>query len=155
MRAPGTSLQRTRVYLTLTAQVATSAAPAINGTYVHRTQYRLGQNVMSTRILLFMVAAFFASPGTQGIVLHCPGSVAAVASLGRTEAEGGDVPEGAEWWEDREVRRRGVFEVPGGFTLGWRDVQTQSSSSSSDGSEGGVARNRHTEGLVRARRGLT
>lgn len=152
-----------RVYRTLAAQVAStylrsppvdvSTAPAINGTYLHRTQYRLGQDAASTRILqgllgvilLSMIAAFIANPGTQGVVAHCPGSIAAVASLiagsqslGRTEAEGGIVPEGSEWWDDREVRRRGVFEVPGGFTLGWWDVQTQSPSGSSDGGEGGV-----------------
>ena len=98
-----------------------------SGTLLNPNPVRLRQNAISTRILEGVLAMIFLCTALAFILLDTrrvlpknPCSIAAVASLlaGSEMLGKGIIPDGAEWCDDEELRRRGVFEGYL-FSMGW------------------------------------
>ena len=110
-------------------------ASTLNATYTYLYRSRLIQNGLSTRILQGLLAAIFIcaliaysslwvlTRGTRRVLPKNPRSVASVASLliGSAMLNGGMIPEGAEWLNDRQLAECGVFDGYV-FGLGWWDT---------------------------------
>lgn len=110
-------------------------ASTLNATYTYLYRSRLIQNGLSTRILQGLLAAVFIcvliahsslwvlTRGTRRVLPKNPRSVASVASLliGSEMLNGGMIPEGAEWLNDRQLAERRVFDG-WVFGLGWWDT---------------------------------
>ena len=110
-------------------------ARTLNTTYTYLYRSRLIQNGLWTRILQGLLAAIFIcaliaysslwvlTRGTRRVLPKNPRSVASVASLliGSAMLNGGMIPEGAEWLNDRQLAERGVFD---GYVFGldWWDT---------------------------------
>lgn len=92
---------------------------------LYRDRLYLVQSAISTRILEGVLAAMVVC-GALAITLmdkrqvlpKNPGSIAAVASL----LAGADmlktIPQGSEWWDDKELKKQGVF-AGRTFSMGW------------------------------------
>jgi hypothetical protein len=106
---------------------STPAAPMLNGILKNPNRVRLVQSTISTRILEVVLAvmlvcaivAFFAIE-TRRTLPKNPCSIGAVISLlaGSEILSEKVIPRGSEWYDDKELERRGVFDGLL-FSLGW------------------------------------
>lgn len=112
----------------LTANKQLRTTTPSNATRVNPDRYRLHQSLLSTRILDALLAVIFVCVGASWwlmpmrrkdeILPKNPCSIAAAASLIAGSKMLAEVPPGAEWWSDRELEKRGVWEGRG-FRMGW------------------------------------
>jgi hypothetical protein len=109
---------------------AASQTPTLVGTISGPTRFRLRQDGLITRALealiacmVLMTAASYLFLDPRKVLPNNPCSIAVMASLiAESELVKREmVPIGSEWWDDKELRRRGVFEGYM-FRLGMWDV---------------------------------
>ncbi|KAF2221466.1 hypothetical protein BDZ85DRAFT_17567 [Elsinoe ampelina] len=101
------------------------ATTRLQASILDQTEYRVVQSLISTRILQALLGtmslcALIAWAGTRSkkVLTKNPQSIAAVASLLVDADMLRDIPPGAEFMDDKELKRNGVFE--GGFySIGW------------------------------------
>ncbi|KAK2757300.1 hypothetical protein FQN54_004814 [Arachnomyces sp. PD_36] len=106
----------------------------LSGTITDPTRFRLKQSLISTRVLEALLATMFICvcitfaimKDTREVLPQNPCTIAGAASLlagsdvADSEDGGGIIPAGAEWWGDKELVRKGVFDGLV-FSLGWWD----------------------------------
>lgn len=106
----------------------TREAPIIEASFYDRRDY-LVQSAMSTRILEGVLGGMVVCAiltmclmRTRRVLPKDPCSIAAAASLlHNSRMLGRDIiPEGAEWCDDKELKKRGIFQGRT-FTMGWWD----------------------------------
>ncbi|CAG7930768.1 unnamed protein product [Penicillium olsonii] len=133
---------------------ATMKAPTYTGVFQDGRKY-LVQNEISTRILDgvlggMVVCALIAlcAIQTKRVLPKSPTSIASVASfLYGSRLLGSVIPRGAEWDSDAILKKRGIFE--GSFSMGWWEVDRQTSRRNSDVSSiSGVSDEMHERGAM-------
>lgn len=119
------------LYRIIMAQVFNTAfrinltSTTLNGTYTNPYRARMQQSAISTRLLqallallFFCAVAAYVFMDPRNVLPKNPYTIAAVGSLLAGSELLRLVPPGAEWWDDKEMSRRGFFEE-WVYSLGW------------------------------------